>query len=877
MAITFSVGGQTVQVDGAASESTLQSLVSAVSGSNQRQRQAATQIAADLKNIGQSASSADSSMQKTAVSAQRSDAAISGLGSGISNVVSTIVGSFQQTSATVGTFADSLLSTSTQISQEWSRAFVSLSRGGIDPIVLSTSALRAGLDLTGGALGKLGSMIPGVPGQALSGFTNLVTELGKGGIDILSTQLIESAQAMSRYNKMGAIFSEGLGEMRVNTGKTGLTFEQFSRVVEGSRDNIKSFGGTLSDGITRLADVSNAMSRSVDSSGKTVRHALLNLGYSVEEQSTLAASYLAQQRVIVGIDRVRAMSSKEVADATVKYATDLKVLQELTGKDAKAIADKAAKDTMRASLMAKLTDDQRKALTEANRGMQQLGPEAGQTMQNALTRYLTTGTFDPAVAMSEEMRGYIVKIGQGVQSGSTDMQNVTTKANEDLKTELERQAKLGIGLAATTDTVLAAGGTLSSAVQTYTTAVNGILSNTNITAGATEKAQASAEKLKGTTEVLTTGVSTMTESSANMTKALNTITTEALPKVVPAVTALVKGVSNAAASFEQAVVGDITMGQAVSSVKKQLIDGFDGILKDIKQKVDEWFPSTKSGAKADTGKAAAAAESNSAPVASANTLIQMFSELLSKMGVRDSGTLGMTGSLFEKEDFYGKVAKGETVLTRGQFDNIANFNSDAGIGNKPQVATKPAGLAQLTTESGTKTSDAMQSLAKSMPNTDQLSRQYQIGIDSAIRESSNTMSESIVSSISAVKNNKADFQMLDGITQSMPLLGAAVTDSIKQSQDSYVTAMRDFQQERINADKQTKKSDQPFPEEFTAAVGKFDTVVLSTAIDNLSSQMVNSSKEQQLSLNAQITKLTELVTAMQENVRASENIANVLA
>ena len=108
-------------------------------------------------------------------------------------------------------------------------------------------------------------------------------------------------------------------------------------------------------------------------------------------------------------------------------------------------------------------------------------------------------------------------------------------------------------------------------------------------------------------------------------------------------------------------------------------------------------------------------------------------------------------------------------------------------------------------------------------------------------------------------------------------LFAAVTDSIEQSKNSYVTAMRDFQQERINADKQTKKSDQPFPEEFTAAIGKFDTVVLSSAIDNLSSQMVNSSKEQQLSLNAQITKLTELVTAMQENVRASENIANVLA
>ena len=832
MAITFSVGGQTVQVDGAASESTLQALVSAVNGSNQRQRQAATQIASDLKSVGQSASSAGQSMQKTAVSAQQSDSAISSLGSGISNVVSTIVGSFQQTSATVGTFADSLLSTSTQISQEWSRAFVSLSRGGIDPIVLSTSTLKAGLDLAGGALGKLGSLIPGVPGQVLSGFTRLVTELGKGGVDILSTQLIESAQAMARYNKMGAIFSEGLGEMRVNTGKTGLTFEQFSRVVEGSRDNIKSFGGTLSDGITRLADVSNAMSRSVDSSGKTVRHALLNLGYSVEEQSTLAASYLAQQRVIVGIDRVRAMSSKEVADATVKYATDLKVLQELTGKDAKAIADKAAKDTMRASLMAKLTDDQRKALMAANAGMQQLGPEAGQTMQNALTRYLTTGTFDPAVAMSEEMRGYIVKIGQGVQSGSSDMQNVTTKANEELKTELERQAKLGIGLAATTDTVLAAGGTLSTAVQTYTTVVNGILSNTNITAGATEKAQASAEKLKGTTDVLTTGVTIMTEESARMTKALNNITTEALPKVVPAVTALVTGVSNAAASFEQAVVGDITIGQAITSVKHQLIDGFDGILNDIKQKVDEWFPSTKSSAKAETGNTGTVVESNNATAASANTLIQMFSELLSKMGVRHRGTLGETGGMFEKEDFYGMVAQGETVLTEGQLKNLVS-----GVGQY---------------------SVARSSQSKS--DTDKLAAVTPVVIPAPAPV------------VIPAPASPAPAVMPDTQT-----LFAPVTDLIKQSQDSYVTAMRDFQQERINADKQTKKPDHPFPEEFTAAIGKFDTVVLSSAIDNLSSQMVNSSKEQQLSLNAQITKLTELVTAMQENVRASENIANVLA
>lgn len=37
---------------------------------------------------------------------------------------------------------------------------------------------------------------------------------------------------------------------------------------------------------------------------------------------------------------------------------------------------------------------------------------------------------------------------------------------------------------------------------------------------------------------------------------------------------------------------------------------------------------------------------------------------------RDTGTLGMTGNLFEAQDFYGKVAKGETVFTPDQLTNL---------------------------------------------------------------------------------------------------------------------------------------------------------------------------------------------------------------
>jgi hypothetical protein len=46
---------------------------------------------------------------------------------------------------------------------------------------------------------------------------------------------------------------------------------------------------------------------------------------------------------------------------------------------------------------------------------------------------------------------------------------------------------------------------------------------------------------------------------------------------------------------------------------------------------------------------------------------------------RDTGTLGMTGSLFEKQDFFGKVAKGETVFTPDQLENLVKGVNVSGL------------------------------------------------------------------------------------------------------------------------------------------------------------------------------------------------------
>lgn len=794
MAITFTVGGQTVQVDGAASESTLQALIAAVNGGNQRQARTSTQMASDLRQAGQAAAEASSSLRETAGSASRAKSAVVVMAENMSSSIVNATGQYQINTATVTEFANNLLSVSTQISREWTRAFVSLANGGFDPIATSTATFKAGLDLASTAVGGVGTVMGTMFGPlakaGIAAAGALTAVAGKAGIDFFKDQLVASVRAMDRYNKSGAIFADGLVEMRAITGRTGLTFESFSRVVEANRDIIKGFGGTLVDGIRQLADVTESMGQPIDKSGRSLRTSLLNLGYTVEDQTALTAAYLNQQRVLIGVEKTRALSSSDVAQATAKYAVDLKVLQEITGKDAKAAGERAAKDTMRASLMAKLSATQSQSLTKTFEGMNALPAEAQQNLQSALTRYLTTGTFDPAVAISEELRTYITTLAQGIQSGSDNMQDTTTKATEVLRSQLTQAARIPGSMAAVADTVAAAGVPLADNLQKYNTMVTGILAATNLAEGSTEKARADALRLKDTMEPLQKSVTGITEASAKLTNSINNIATDNMKAFAGAIEGLVSSVATSARQIEKVATGKTSMDQFFKDLKVGLIASITEAWKTastgIESMLDKFFN----------------VRDRTAIVPTVPRLTTP-SPALPPVNSRDTGTLGMTGHLFETQDFYGKVARGETVLTPNQLENLVSGVTQHSIGSKPQP--------------------------------------------------------------------------VNGIAQSIQPLTAVVTETIKQSQDSYVAAMRDIQQERINANKQTKTTERAYPEEFTAAIGKFDTVVLSTAIDNLSNQVSNSAKEQQLSLTEQITKLSELVTAMQDNVRASENIANVLA
>jgi hypothetical protein len=109
----------------------------------------------------------------------------------------------------------------------------------------------------------------------------------------------------------------------------------------------------------------------------------------------------------------------------------------------------------------------------------------------------------------------------------------------------------------------------------------------------------------------------------------------------------------------------------------------------------------------------------------ANSAPRNRAELASQPKIRDSGTLGMTGNVFEQEDFYGKVAKGETVMTPGQLENlIKGTSSGAATGSAASLMNQmkqQSGLANKMESSGTSNIQEMRSIMDQQTKASDLS------------------------------------------------------------------------------------------------------------------------------------------------------------
>lgn len=440
-------------------------------------------------------------------------------------------------------------------------AGLDLTRGiieGQDAITTAVQAQIAQVKATakmgsaiGDAMGSLGPILAFLPGPfkligiALGGLLTVLgpfvkmasektAELVEKGLEILGAQLKQVRKGFFDLADSGVNFAGGMTEMTLTASRAGLRVEDFAKQVKESEDNIRGMGGGMSLATQRLAGISGEIRK-----GQLGRQ-LQNMGIQLTEQAKVAAAASAQ---LNASGRLRMMSDQQVAEFTVKYARDLKVLQAIAGKDAEKALEKARQEAMAADVRAKILREGGKDALTRFEAAYAATPEAlrkGLIEKISLGSVVDVGT-NVAMQANKGIGEFYNNITNQVYRGGSDYVNAIGKAKEQLGASAAQisEANRSIGMAAT-----ATGDSMLNAVREINSAVTMI--GVEIPKGTTDATGKIVDAAKTTGDKLTNAVHNLDDASNRIAVGLQT-------KLIPAITQFADKSAAALMTIEEAL------------------------------------------------------------------------------------------------------------------------------------------------------------------------------------------------------------------------------------------------------------------------------------------------------------------------------------
>jgi hypothetical protein len=299
----------------------------------------------------------------------------------------------------------------------------------IGDTVSGLSGVAAMIGLVSKRLGPFGLALAAVleiAGPLIKLSAEKSAELAEKGLAILEAQLKQVRTAFFDLADSGVTFAGGMTQMTQVATKAGMRVEDFAKQVKASEQNLRDMGGGMTLATLRLAGVSGEIRK-----GNLGRQ-LQNLGFKIDEQAKIAASAAAQ---LNASGRLRSMSDSEVASYTVKYAKNLKILQEFAGKDAEKKLEAARKEAMMADIRIKLmrADPTGKAFERFEAVFAQTAPG----LQKGLLEQLSIGTIADAATniAGQANKGVYAAINESIdiiKNGGDDHAIAMVKVNERL-------------------------------------------------------------------------------------------------------------------------------------------------------------------------------------------------------------------------------------------------------------------------------------------------------------------------------------------------------------------------------------------------------------------------------------------------------------
>ena len=332
--------------------------------------------------------------------------------------------------ATLGAikFTDNLATTTVSAGGQFAKGLLR----GSSSIEVSSGLMSAGIDIAkqaavGGAnaMQGFGTAIMAFPhkafkaiGVGLVGLGSILgyaadktAQLAKFGVEVLGAELEKTIDAYSKSNLAGALFADGMTGLRNAAHDAGLTLSQFANVLTKHSADLAGLG----EGVTGAA---RRMGAAMTAGGNNMRTQLLNLGYSFEEQAGLVAETMAAMRQSGG--KLMA-SDQEVAQQTVKYAENLRVISAITGEDAQKKSEQVKQQASQLAFQQKLAgmdEKQRIGVINAMKNMSDLERRNFMDMVNFGTVINKEGA--TAQAMSGGLTSAVSSYYEAFRSGTLD-------------------------------------------------------------------------------------------------------------------------------------------------------------------------------------------------------------------------------------------------------------------------------------------------------------------------------------------------------------------------------------------------------------------------------------------------------------------------
>jgi hypothetical protein len=395
-----------VEVEGAASEATLQRLVAAVEKNNKGGASSTGSLADQLKK--QTTASKDMTKAAAAFGPQAAAAA-----EGVKQLEAAadrLIQPLKNLGVTAAAVATKFMTQYADIAA--------------DPIKAGRDLINTGIDVVSDFTGSLAGAVP-VIGGFLKGLNDAAAAALKAANNAFADQLKKNVDALQAYNKSGISFAGGMHEMQMAATNAGLGIKDFADVVNKNKDTLNKLGLAGGEAAEKLSGGLGAAAKTIGKSGNSLRTEMFKMGVTYEEQGAVMTSFMANMQVS---GKLRGMSDREIAEGTREYAKNLKVISDITGKDAQKLMEQARAESMRGALMNKLVGDQKTAFMSANSMLSKAGPE----VQAALTQYLSFGKIlDPRLAANPAVVKMVETVGRGVQAGAKDINDISTKAMGD--------------------------------------------------------------------------------------------------------------------------------------------------------------------------------------------------------------------------------------------------------------------------------------------------------------------------------------------------------------------------------------------------------------------------------------------------------------